>query len=78
MFISGQLSTLAYICDCKISLRDAFQCIVQPNTTLLDCILYLTLTQYPYDPGTLPSFANQCILGKCILIYLDFIYQGKL
>ncbi len=33
---------------------------------LLDCIriLYLTLTQYPYDPGTLPSSANQCILGN--------------
>ena len=25
-----------------------------------DFILYLTLTQYPYDPGTLPSSANQC------------------
>ena len=42
--------------DCKYSLRDAFQCIAQPNTTLLDCILYLM--QYPYDPGTLPSSAN--------------------
>ena len=38
------------------SLRDAFQCIAQPNTTLLDCILYLM--QHPYDPGTLPSSAN--------------------
>ena len=36
---------------------------------LLGCIrmLYLTLTQYPYDPGTLPSSANQCILGKVYL-----------
>ncbi len=34
---------------------------------LLDCILYLTLTQYPYDPGTLPSSANQCILGNVYL-----------
>ncbi len=33
---------------------------------LLDCIriLYLTQTQYPYDPGTLPSSANQYILGN--------------
>ena len=35
---------------CKYSLRGACQCIAQPNTTLLDCILYLM--QYPYDPGT--------------------------
>ena len=28
----------------------------QPNTTLLDCTLYLM--QYPYDPGILPSSAN--------------------
>jgi len=28
--------------------------------------------QYPYDPGTLPSSANQCILGK---VYLYPIYQ---
>jgi len=47
------------------SLRDAFQCIAQPNPTLLDCILYPM--QYPYDPGTLPSSANQCILGKVYL-----------
>ncbi len=32
---------------------------------LLDCILYLT--QYLYDPGTLPSSANQCILAKVYL-----------
>ncbi len=30
--------------------------------------------QYPYDPGILPSSANQCILGK---VYLDPIYQGN-
>ena len=35
--------------------------------TLLDCILYLTLTQYFYDPDTLPSSANQCILGTVYL-----------
>ena len=34
---------------------------------LLGCILYPTLTQYPYDPGTLPSSANQCILGNVYL-----------
>jgi len=32
---------------------NAFQCIAQPNTTLLDCIMYLT--QYLYDPGILPA-----------------------
>ncbi len=42
--------------DCKYSLRGAFQCIAQPNTTLLDCILYQM--QYVYDPGILPSSAN--------------------
>ena len=45
--------------DCIYSLRDARQCIAQPNTTLLDCILYLV--QYLYDPGISPSSANQCI-----------------
>jgi len=36
---------------------------------LLDCmrILYLTLTQYPYDPGTLAGSADQCILGNVYL-----------
>ena len=42
----------------------ALRSLTQP---LLDCILYLTLTQYPYDPGTLPSSANQCVLGKVYL-----------
>jgi len=32
---------------------------------LLDCMLYLT--QYLYDPGTLPTSANQCILGNVYL-----------
>jgi hypothetical protein len=41
---------------CAYSLRGAFQCIAQPNTTLHDCILYLM--QYLYDPGILPSSAN--------------------
>ncbi len=38
-------------------------------THKFDCIriLYLTLTQYPCDPGTLPSSANQCILGNVYL-----------
>ncbi len=42
---------------------NALRSLTQP---LLDCILYLTLTQCPYDPGTLPSSANHCILGMCI------------
>jgi len=33
--------------------------------SLLDCMLYPT--QYLYDPGTLPSSANQCILGNVYL-----------
>jgi len=42
--------------DCKYILRDAFHCIVQPNTTSLDCILYLM--QSCYDPSMLSSSAN--------------------
>ena len=40
-----------------------------PTQPLLDCmrILYLTLTQHPYDPGTLPGSADQCILGNVYL-----------
>ena len=33
---------LQQLCSiCNDGLRDAFQCIAQPNTTLLDCMLYL-------------------------------------
>ncbi len=41
---------------------NASRSLTQP---LLDCILYLT--QYLYDPGILPSSANQCMLGKVYL-----------
>ena len=41
---------------------NASRSLTQP---LLDCMLYLT--QYLYDPGTLPSSANQCILGNVYL-----------
>ncbi len=41
---------------------NASRSLTQP---LLDCILYLT--QYLYDPGNLPSSANQRILGKVYL-----------
>ena len=41
---------------------------------LLDCILYLTLIRYPYDPGTLASSANRCVLGK---VYLRSTYQAN-
>jgi hypothetical protein len=37
----------------------------QPNTTLLDCNLYLT--QYLYDPRILPSSAYECIHGNVYL-----------
>ncbi len=30
-----------------------------------NCMLYLT--QYVYDPGTLPSSTNQCVLGNLYL-----------
>jgi len=51
--------------DCTNSLRDASECIVQLNITLLDYIPYLK--QYPHDPGNMPSSANKCILGKMYL-----------
>jgi len=38
----GRLSTSAALLYCNNDLRDAFQCIAQPNTALLDCTLYLT------------------------------------
>jgi len=41
---------------------NASRSLTQP---LLDCMLYLT--HYLYDPGTLPSSANQCILGNVYL-----------
>ncbi len=41
---------------------NALRSLTQP---LLDCILYLT--QHPYDPGTLPGSADQCILGNVYL-----------
>ncbi len=36
---------------------------------LFDCIriLYPALTQYPYEPGTLPGSAHQCITGNVYL-----------
>jgi len=43
--ISQHLSTSAALPYCNNDLRDAlnaFQCIAQPNTALLECILYLT------------------------------------
>jgi len=50
--------------DCKYSLRDAFQCIAQPNTTLLDCMLYLM--QYPYDQAFYQALQISVSLGKCV------------
>ncbi len=50
---------------CKYSLRGAFQCIAQPNTTLLYCILYLM--QYLYDPGIFSSSADESLLGNVYL-----------
>ena len=41
---------------------NASRSLTQP---LLDCMLYLT--QYLYNPVTLPSSANQCILGNVYL-----------
>ncbi len=50
--------------DCKYSLRDAFQCIAQPTTTLLDCMLYLM--QYPYDQAFYQALQISVSLGKCV------------
>ena len=36
-----QLLMSGVLLDCHNSLRDAFQCIAQPNTALHDCILYV-------------------------------------
>jgi len=50
----------------------AFQCIMQPNTSLHDCIYIqyiLYLAQYLCDPGILPGFADHCILWN---VYLRF------
>ena len=49
-----------------------FQCIAQPNTTLLACMLYLI--QYPYDAGIYQALQISVSLGKCIW---DSIYQGN-
>ncbi len=46
---------------------NAFSALRSQPQPLLDCILYLTLAQHPYDPGTLPSSANQCTLGNVYL-----------
>jgi len=62
---SQQLSTSAFLHDCKYSLPMHFNASRSLTQPLLDCMLYLT--QYPYDPGTLPSSANQCILGNVYL-----------
>ncbi len=40
----------------------ALRSLTQPFS---DCMPYLT--QHPYDPGTLPRSANQCILGNMYL-----------
>ncbi len=44
-------------------------CANQVDQPLFDCIcmLYLMLTQYPYDTGTLSGSADQCILGNVYL-----------
>ncbi len=49
---------------------NASRSLIQP---LLDCMLYLT--QYLYDPGILPSSANQCVLGN---VYLRFNSSRKI
>jgi len=51
-------SSVSNLRNCTSSRQDTFQLIVQPKTTLLDCILYTYLMQYPYDPGSLPSSAS--------------------
>lgn len=43
----------------------------------LDCIL--CLIQYLYDPGTLPSSANKCSVGKCIRgpVYIGYYISSS-
>ena len=48
----------------NIASKGAFQCIAQPNTTLLDCIVYQM--QYLYDPGIFQALQISVSLGKCI------------
>ena len=50
--------TVNIACEMLVS---TFQCIAQPNTTMLDCIMYLC------DPDILPGSAYQCILGNMYL-----------
>ena len=52
--------------DCKYSLRDAFQCVAQPNTTLLDCILYLMQVLYPHGQAFYQALQTSVSLGKCV------------
>ncbi len=58
----SQLLIQSTLHDYSCNLRDAlldismkFWCIVLPDATLLDRVLYLM--RYPYDPGILPSSA---------------------
>ena len=69
---------LTFLCSCPVSSLltrnvsiaskmhiNAILCILQLNTTLLHCILYLT--EYFYNPGFLPDSALQCILRNMYL-----------
>ncbi len=58
--------------DCKYSLRDAFQCTAQSNTTLHDCILYHNISMIQARDQALQISAA---LGTCIW---DPVYQGNI
>ncbi len=58
-----QLSSQRFYHDCNCSLGDAFQCIAQPNTTLLECILYHNTSMIPAVYQALQISAS---LGMCI------------
>ena len=53
-----QLSLSAVLRDCSTHLRDAFQCMAQRDTTLHDCMLYLT--QHLHASGISRGTPNQC------------------
>ena len=64
---TGEQTTILTVKIASEMHSNAFSASRSLTQSLLECILYLTLTQYPYNPGTWPSSVNQCILGSVYL-----------